>query len=125
MDGVALASEGEEWEQEIGEPGERSRASPGAGAALPCDGAGAKESAAWDGVLTLDFGAHGAEEPECLSRGEGDGRRGSLRPAPRRATAADKELAQAVHRTHLLCLLSRALALDRATTSPLLQVPSH
>lgn len=36
-------------------------------------------------------------------------------------TKRDKEIAQAVHRSHLLCLLARMLLLDSAAADPLLQ----
>lgn len=120
MDEVALALEGEEWEQEACEPEERYRERPGVEAPQT---AGEGAGGTWSGVLTLQLSADGAGEDDGPGGGEGNGGRGALRPVQRRASAADKELAQALHRTHLLCLLARALALDHATTSPLLQVP--
>ncbi|GAB4831577.1 hypothetical protein Ancab_005589 [Ancistrocladus abbreviatus] len=49
----------------------------------------------------------------------------------RRATAEDKEVAQLVHKVHLLCLLARGRLIDRTCNDPIIQaallslLPSH
>ncbi|XP_015880255.3 DNA repair protein RAD4 isoform X2 [Ziziphus jujuba] len=49
----------------------------------------------------------------------------------RRATAEEKELAELVHKVHLLCLLARGRLIDRACDNPLIQaallslIPTH
>ncbi|XP_022991175.1 DNA repair protein RAD4 isoform X1 [Cucurbita maxima] len=46
----------------------------------------------------------------------------SIRRKPiRRASAADKEIAELVHKVHLLCLLGRGRLIDRACNDPLIQ----
>ncbi|KMZ63920.1 hypothetical protein ZOSMA_38G00270 [Zostera marina] len=46
----------------------------------------------------------------------------SQRKSFQRASAKDKELAELVHKVHLLCLLSRGRLVDRACNDPLIQV---
>ncbi|GMY24860.1 DNA repair protein RAD4 [Fagus crenata] len=54
-----------------------------------------------------------------------------IRKPVRRASAEDKELAELVHRVHLLCMLARGRLIDRACDDPLIQasllslVPPH
>jgi len=134
MDEAAVFSEGEEWEQELGyeeDPSQLTFSAEGIsrGALSVLRG---KQGAV--GPLEIGTGSSPSEFDGEGAQGEGGGRgrgvgergkgkgKGQGRPAVRRATQADKELARAVHRTHLLCLLARALALDRAASSPLLQV---
>ncbi|GAB2299113.1 hypothetical protein Dimus_033185 [Dionaea muscipula] len=63
---------------------------------------------------------------------EFDGPPGSAKQKPmKRATAEDKEVAELVHKVHLLCLLGRGRLIDNACNEPLIQgallslLPSH
>ena len=47
---------------------------------------------------------------------------GPSRPRRKGITKEDREMARLLHRTHLLCLLSRGLLYDEAANDPLLQV---
>lgn len=54
----------------------------------------------------------------CAEGEEGQGKRKKAAP---RFSAEDKQLAVDAHRVHLLCLLSRALAMDQAASDPVVQ----
>lgn len=47
---------------------------------------------------------------------------GPSKPRRKGITKEDREMARLLHRTHLLCLLSRGLLYDEAANDPLLQV---
>ncbi|KVI08621.1 DNA repair protein Rad4 [Cynara cardunculus var. scolymus] len=47
----------------------------------------------------------------------------SKRKSVRRASAEEKQVAELVHRTHLLCLLGRGRLIDSACDDPLIQLP--
>ena len=47
---------------------------------------------------------------------------GPSRPRRKGITKEEREMARLLHRTHLLCLLSRGLLFDQAASDPLLQV---
>ena len=79
---------------------------------------GEQETGGTEG-LTIVLNRDGSEAAE----GSQGGKAGVSGSSARRrgVTKADRERAQLVHRSHLLCLLARAQALDAAASDPLLQ----
>lgn len=79
---------------------------------------GEQETGGTEG-LTIVLNRDGSEAAEGSQRGKAGASGSSARR--RGVTKADRERAQLVHRSHLLCLLARAQALDAAASDPLLQ----
>jgi hypothetical protein len=112
-EGEEEEEEGEEdwedaWEEEDGEEGEEGALGGGSGSVTA--GAGSPAAAAL--TITLD-GQEAARKSRRPGRGGGAGAGGVLK--------VDRLRARVVHRSHLLCLLGRGLALEAAARDPLLQ----
>ena len=77
-----------------------------------------------EGGLTITLQRDGSEEGTAGGKGKGKPRGGSAAAGGvkrRGVNKADREQAQMVHRSHLLCLLGRGLMHDAAASDPLLQ----
>ncbi|CAI0548179.1 unnamed protein product, partial [Linum tenue] len=85
-----------------------------------------------DDDIDWEDGSTSAAEPVITRSKPGDGTKtliiefgtspySASRKPSRRATAEEKELAELVHRAHLLCLLARGIVVDSACDDPLLQ----
>jgi hypothetical protein len=77
-----------------------------------------------EGGLTITLQRDGSEEGAAGGKGKGKPRGGSAAAGGvkrRGVNKADREQAQMVHRSHLLCLLGRGLMHDAAASDPLLQ----
>lgn len=76
----------------------------------------------WEDGSISEFDGHRSEEPYKEFTVEFSGTPDSAKRKPvRRATAEEKDIAELVHKVHLLCLLARGRLIDSACSDPLIQ----